>query len=67
MYQRLEILKELKLRKCFLAEILPEEDFGIIVRLVMNTDLSHLGVIQGYALAVARDIRINGHQCYLKD
>ncbi len=53
----------MKLRRCYHAKIIIEEDFGIIARIAMNIDLFHLVVIQDYALAVARDIPINGHQC----
>ena len=40
-----------------------EEDFGIIANAVTNMSLFHLDAIQGYALAVERDIRINGLLC----
>ncbi|MEK6896197.1 MAG: hypothetical protein AABX12_01925 [Nanoarchaeota archaeon] len=40
-----------------------EEDFGIIARIATNIDFSHLAAIQGYALAVARGMLTNGHQC----
>jgi len=39
------------------------EDFGIIVKRVMNIYLFHLVAIQDYALAVARGIQTNGHTC----
>ena len=42
-----------------------EEDFGIIARIAMNISLFHLVAIPDYALAVARDILINGLQCWL--
>ena len=44
-----------------------EGDFGIIERHAMNIGLCHLAAIQDYALVVARDIQINGHQCSLID
>ena len=58
-----EKLNEEKLRKCFLARMKAEEDSGIIARIAVNICLFHLDAIQDYALAVARDTLINGHQC----
>ena len=55
----------MKLKKCFHAKTTVEEDFGIIVVIVINTSLFPLVAIQDYALAVARDILINGLQCWL--
>ena len=55
-----EILRDARWRKCFLAKMKAEEDFGFIARLVMSIDFSHSDVIQDYALAVARDIQTNG-------
>ena len=40
-----------------------EGDFGIIARIAMNIGLFHFDAIQDYALAAARDIQTNGHQC----
>ena len=57
----------MKLRKCFHVKIIVEEDFGIIARIAMNIDLFHLVAILDYALAVAKDILINGHQCWLRN
>lgn len=37
-----------------------EEDTGIIAKIVMNINLFHSDVTQDFALAVARDILING-------
>jgi len=42
-------------------------DFGFIARIAKNICLFHLVAIQDYALAVARDILTNGHQCWLKN
>ena len=55
-----EILRNVKWRRCFLAKMKAEEDFGFIARLVMSTDFYHLDAIQDYALVVVRDIQING-------
>jgi len=57
----------LKLRRCFHVKIIIEEGFGIIARIAMNISLFHLVAIPDYALAVARDIQTNGHQCYLRN
>jgi len=61
------ILSELKWRRCFPAKMKAEEDSGITAKPAKNTDLSHLDAIQDYALAVARDMLTNGHQCLPKD
>ena len=53
----------MKLRRCYHAKIIVEEDFGIIARIAANIYLFHLAAILDYALVVARDILINGRQC----